>query len=114
MEVDPSNDCVNPSDGVPLAAILASVFFTTRYLLWVARIFSRKSVSWATVIPLNCATIRFVASARSFLSAFSSFSFLFFGFMRPLIRCFSLLFYWYPGLLGVERHEIKIDARTHG
>src|SRR5438552_11969379 len=99
MEVDPSRDFANPSAGVPFAAILASVFFTTRYLLLVARIFSRNSVSWATVIPLNCATIRFVASARSFLSAFSSCSFLFLGFMLPL--------------LCVQSHKVQVDARAH-
>src|SRR5882672_6690945 len=100
MEVDPSIDLVNPSDGVPFAAILARVFFTTRYLLPVARIFSRSSVSCATVMPLNCATIRFVASARSFFSAFSSCSFLLLGFMLPL--------------LCVQRHKVQINARAHG
>src|SRR4051812_43111777 len=100
MDVDPSMDFVRPSDGVPFEAILASVFFTTRYLLLVARIFSRSSVSCATVMPLNCATIRFVASARSFFSAFSSCSFFFFGFMLPL--------------LCVQSHKVQINAGTHG
>src|SRR6187401_1923978 len=102
MEVDPSKDFVNPSAGVPFAAILARVFFTTRYLLLVARIFSRSSVSCETVIPLNCPTIRFVASARSFLSALSSFSFLLLGFILPL------------PLLCVQRDQIQIDTRAHG
>src|SRR3954468_4510680 len=102
MDVDPSMDFVRPSDGVPFEAILASVFFTTRYLLLVARIFSRNSVSCAAVMPLNCATIRFVASARSFFRAFSSCSFLFLGFMLPLL------------LLCVQSHEVQVDAGAHG
>src|SRR5215470_15844624 len=83
MAEDPCMAFDSASDGVPLAAIFARVFLITRYLLFVSRILFRNSVSWATVMPLNCATIRFLASARSFFRALSSSSFLLLGFMCP-------------------------------
>src|SRR5258705_9198767 len=100
MAVDPSKALATPSAGVPSAAFRASVFFTTRYLLCVARIFIRSSVSCETVMPWNCATNKFRASARSFLRASSSSFFLPLDFMMDVS-------------LRVERDQVQIHTGTH-
>src|SRR5262245_58442506 len=107
MAVDPSNDLTTLSAGEPAAAFFASVFFTTRYLLFVSRIFVRRSVSWAIVIPWNWATNRFFTSASSFFNASSS------SFFLPLDFMFAFYFLC-PSLLRVQCDQIQIDARAHG